>query len=172
MGSEWIAGAFGLAGVIVGGSITTMTGIIGERRRERAEARVGAQLLRRELQTAARSASQGIRNLTWGPTRSLTTDAWDEYQQVLAISLTPEDWIAVAAVVENIRRVTLPMIDVLTPAWRAEVVPLPDGFVKELQHVYEDCRKAFGILHKLSQAPSEYRDFGGLDSQDASPPVP
>lgn len=146
--------------------------MVSERRRERAEAHVGAQLLRRELQTAARSASQGISTTTWGPTRSLATDAWDDYQRVLAISLTPEDWITVAAIVENIRRVTVPMIDLHAPSWRFEVVSLPDGFVEELRQVYEDCRKAFRVLHDLSRAPSKYRGFGSIESPDTPSLVP
>jgi hypothetical protein len=109
--------------------------------------------------------------MTWGPTRSLATDAWDEYPRVLAISLTPGDWIKVAAVVENIRRITLPMINLHAPSRRTEVTPLPDGFEKELRHVYDGCQEAFSILHSLSRAPSEYRDLGSLESQDVSPSV-
>jgi hypothetical protein len=91
---------------------------------------------------------------------------------VLAISLTPEDWITVAAIVENIRRVTVPMIDLHAPSWRFEVVSLPDGFVEELRQVYEDCRKAFRVLHDLSRAPSKYRGFGSIESPDTPSLVP
>jgi hypothetical protein len=163
--SEWITGAFVLGGVLVGGVITVGTGWLSERRTLKREARVGAQLLRRELQTAARSISTGVKNKTWGPTRSLATKAWDDYQPALSVALKPADWIVVASAIAYIRDHTLPMLELEAPGWRMAVVPLSDEFAEGLRPLWDDCRKAFVALHRASQAPSSFRDLGSLEAQ-------
>jgi hypothetical protein len=163
--SQWITGAFGLGGVLVGGIITGGTGWFSERRILKREARVGAQLLRRELQTATRSISMGVKDRTWGPTRSLATKAWDEHQPALSVALKPADWIVVASAIAYIRDQTLPMLEIQAPGWQSNVVPLAEEYAEGLRPLWDDCRKAFVALHRASQAPSSFRDLGSLEAQ-------
>lgn len=163
--AQWVTGAFGLGGVVVGGLITGGTGWLSARRRAKVEARVGAQLLRRQLQTVARSISQAIHSKTWGPTRSLSTTAWDDHQAALSVALTPRDWIVVASAIEYIRTQTIPILAFVAPGSGSASVPLTDEYVENLRPLWEDCRKAFVALHRASDAPPEYRDIGSLETQ-------
>lgn len=126
-------------------------------------------MLRRELQTVARSVSQALQNETWGPTRSLRTDAWDTYQLALETALKPEEWIIVASAIEYIRNQTEPMIEIFAPAWETEVVQLPPSFVEGLRPLWDDCRQAYLMLYCASKAPPAYRDLGTLDAQLGGP---
>jgi len=172
MSSDWISGAFGLAGVIVGGSITSGASWIGDRRRTNLEARTAAQLLRRQLQTTARSVSQAIKTKSWGPTRSLDTSSWDEHQAAFASALKPSEWIVVASAIEYIRNQTAPMVELHAPNWRKEVVAVTDDFLTTLEPLWEDCRVAFVALHRASKAPDQYRDLGPLPAPYRMNPEP
>jgi hypothetical protein len=124
------------------------------------------QLLRRQLQTVARSVSQAVKTKTWGPTRSLDVTAWDEHQAAFSAALAPCEWIVVAEAIEYIRTQTVPMVELHAPNWRTEVIPIGDGFVTTLEPVYDDCRKAFEALYRASKAPVQYRDLGPMAPAD------
>jgi hypothetical protein len=160
----WIVGAFGLGGVVVGGLITTVGGWWAERRSTRSEARVGAQLLRRQLQTVARSSSQAVNTHTWGPTRSLDVDAWSTYQAGLVGGLRPAEWITVARTIEHIRE-TAALIELHAPNWKTEIVQLTPEFTQRFVPLWDDCRTAFIALYRASQAPSDHKDIGSLVAQ-------
>jgi len=161
---DWLAGVFGIGGVLVGGLLTAGVDVWKDWRAGRARARVGGRLLRRQLMTVASSVATAVRKGTWGPTRSFATSAWDDHASAFALSLSPEEWDVVANAIVNIRRTGQPTIDVHAPQWQAEVVPLEARVVAVLRPIYEDCRRAYAALHRVSQLPPHDQELPMLEA--------
>jgi hypothetical protein len=95
----------GLAGVVIGGSITGTTQWLLARRRDRYERRSAVRLLCTDFyKTQAMIAS--VRDTgEWGPEKGpLPTDAFDRYAGTLAASLNQEAWTQVEGAILGVRR--------------------------------------------------------------------
>jgi hypothetical protein len=167
MSGDLVAGVFGLGGVIVGGLITAGIDVLSTGRTERRSAQVAARLLRRELMTVSRSVLSAVRSSTWGPTRSLATEAWDEYKAVFATSLTPDEWVTVASAVVQIRRIGQPVIAMHASGWESNIVVLDSDTVEVLRPLYDECRAAFTALYRISREPTSERALHTLEAASA-----
>lgn len=87
-----------LLGVIIGGLLNWFIQGAAERRRQQAEARAGVRLIDRDLRTSMNNLEQASTGY-WPQGISLPTDAWRTYRAVLAITLEPRDWQALAEAV-------------------------------------------------------------------------
>jgi hypothetical protein len=163
-GSDWIAGAFGLAGVIVGGLVTAGGVAIRDRRAERPSAQAAARILRRQLMTVASSVATVARLGTLGPTRSLDTSAWDTYAEVFAVALKPAESSTVGSAVTQIRRTGVSTIRMQGLDSETDVVSLSPNVVAVLSPIYGDCQAAFEALHRISREPASEKRLGTVAS--------
>src|SRR5580704_3429120 len=89
-----------LLGAIVGGCLTMYSNFFLNKRRERAEFRMGCRLIVGELEeNASRMASILTRGPWWQSDLELSTEAWEEHRHILASHLSHDAWRNVASAV-------------------------------------------------------------------------
>jgi hypothetical protein len=82
-----------LLGTIVGGCLTTFTNILVQKRRERAEFRIGCRLVAGELQENLGVMRTCLANKGWWPSEMApVAQAWEKHQHILAAYLPYEVW--------------------------------------------------------------------------------
>jgi hypothetical protein len=82
-----------LLGTVVGGSIVTWGNYYLARRRERLEFRTASRLISAELQANHYTVEYALgRKLWWRSDEELRTEAWKQFQNVLAPHLPYDDW--------------------------------------------------------------------------------
>lgn len=91
-----VTGGAALLGVILGAVVGGVVDLRLEKRKEEAQGRAGARLLRVDLSVAVAQVESAIAELTWWPFYELRMDPWDRYRDVLAVALDPEEWGAVS----------------------------------------------------------------------------
>lgn len=87
-----VTGSAALAGVVVGAVVGGVVDLKLEKRKENAQGRAGARLLRVDLSVAVQQIESAIAELTWWPFYELRLEPWDRYRDVLAVALDPEAW--------------------------------------------------------------------------------
>jgi hypothetical protein len=109
--------------------------------------------------TVARSLDMAVRNRTWGPTRSLETPAWSDYQSVFAQALKPQEWTTVASYVEQLRHIDRTLVAAHAPGSDIAVVALSDEVVESFRQSYGLCLSAYAALHRVSGEPQSVKEL-------------
>jgi hypothetical protein len=99
LANDWIAGAFALIGVIVGGLIASIASIYLVRHREKRDAQAARQIFESELTDAAEVISTALFYRKWPPgrTRTAWSRSWSMYRQALAADMDRPEFIRVAS---------------------------------------------------------------------------
>jgi hypothetical protein len=85
-----------LAGVIVGAVVGGWVNYKLERRREKAQGRAGARLVRMDLAIAAEQLKDAYAEAMWWPFYNVRLESWDRYRDVIAIAVGANDWVTVS----------------------------------------------------------------------------
>jgi hypothetical protein len=97
-----------LLGTIVGGSIVTGGNYLLVRRREKLEFKTACRLISAELQDAYHTVKFALeKKRWWHPAEELTTEAWKQYKNVLAPSLTYDAWSDVRLAAQDVKYANL-----------------------------------------------------------------
>lgn len=95
--SEWLPGAFGLAGVALGGGVTAFSASRAERRRDRAEFVQTLRLARAELNTITELLENALEYGWPDGWQHVRWDAsWSSYRRILAKALDYENFAPIA----------------------------------------------------------------------------
>jgi hypothetical protein len=85
-----------LLGTIVGGSIVTGGNYLLARRREKVELKTACRLISTELQDANLTLKFALESKRWWHSHeTISTEAWKQYKNILAPSLSYDDWVNV-----------------------------------------------------------------------------
>jgi hypothetical protein len=91
-----LTAVIGVSGVIVGGCLTMFTNFLLQKRRERAEFRIGCRLIDGDLGESEGVISCSLKIKRWWPSEvEPGMKAWEEHRHVLASYLSYETWTAV-----------------------------------------------------------------------------
>lgn len=137
------AAIFGLVGVVIGGLLTAGADWMVERRRERAATRAAARLVLLDLsETFAQLAVSSARKIyAFGLAGGeLTTEAWSQHREQLAVALTEAEWSAVSGAYQRIGFENQKAVD------RALGEAIPGGALASLDQAAEPLAEAIKVL--------------------------
>ena len=81
-----------MIGAVVGGVVNYWL----ERRREKAQGRARARLVRMDLAIAADQLKQAYAEAMWWPFYAVALESWSRYRDVIAIALGADAWVTVS----------------------------------------------------------------------------
>ena len=104
MAQELASGLFALCGVLIGGAVTTATGLVAERRQRQRMAMTNARLLEEDVGNARRAVRRAVdgRNLAPLTRRISSVDEYQARRDQLAATLEPGEWAAVSRAFRNL----------------------------------------------------------------------
>jgi hypothetical protein len=122
-----------LLGAIVGGSLTTFTNLLLQKRREKAEFKVGCRLIAGELQENEDLIITGIERGRWWQSELIPeTKGWEEHQHVLASYLSYEAWRDVRSAMQAVRLAHLRSASSLGPTMNETDISMLADIVKNV----------------------------------------
>jgi hypothetical protein len=139
-----------LLGTIVGGCLTMYSNFFLNKRRERAEFRIGCRLIALELEEKAALVSLMLDRKKWSQIDlgELTTGSWEEHRHALAAYLSSEEWHEVRTAVRAAR---YSLIAAATA--REDKVEEMDAHTKVLAGFLEDTGKGLTSLQRYLTKP-------------------
>jgi hypothetical protein len=145
----WTAiGAVGgaLVGATAGGIVDWLLGL----RRENALAKAGARLVAGELSGAESQLASAHHIGKWWPFYGIPIESWKQYQDVLAVKLSQEDFEAVSQAVLALEHLRQKLPE--TPRFKKEVGE--SGFLavepQEIEPIRKDAATAYNALSELA----------------------
>lgn len=161
-----IAATAALLGGVLGAIAGGLSDYFLERRREQARARAGARLLRSDLRVAAGRLGTAIESSSWLRVWDPSVECWDEYRDVLAISLGPSAWDCVEKAVSRIRQIDGNVSKAIAGAPLAALVRSPveaklePAVIPGLRLIRENARSAYNALAQLAEGELADETFG------------
>jgi hypothetical protein len=140
-----------LMGTIVGGCLTTFTNILAQKRRERAEFRIGCRLVDGELGENHAVVIMLLQSRRWALPDLLEpgTEAWEKHQHVLASYLPFEAWCDLLHAVRVVHRVRY----LWTTARESNAEEIDDFGVQLLTGALEEIVRGRTSLELLEPLP-------------------
>jgi hypothetical protein len=149
----FIAAGAALLGGVLGAVAGGFAEYVLEKRREIVRARAGARLVRSDLLTVAHRFGLVMENREWSEVNRLSTEAWNSYREVIAMSLDGGSWEVVEGAMSDICTMeeVLALFEAQSPGADGRVLS-PDT-IDILLGIRTKAFDAYNVLSFLAQGP-------------------